>query len=97
MQRIGILLLFLGIWVCAASAQEPTFSRLPEDMVVSNVAATAMYQDKQGFLWIGTWNGLYRYDGYNLKKFKLTITSPDEIKGEKIIALYEDREELYLT
>ncbi|MDX2067147.1 MAG: two-component regulator propeller domain-containing protein [Haliscomenobacter sp.] len=92
MQRIGILLLFLMLSARIAFAQEPTFSRLPEDMVVSNVAATAMYQDKQGFLWIGTWNGLYRYDGYNLKKFKLTITSPDEIKGEKIIALYEDRE-----
>ena len=86
-----ILLLVLVFWG-GVQAQEPSFSRLPEDMVVSNVAATAMYQDKKGFLWVGTWNGLYRYDGYNLKKFKLTITSPDEIKGEKIIALYEDRE-----
>ena len=86
-----ILLLVLVFWG-GLQAQEPSFSRLPEDMVVSNVAATAMYQDKKGFLWVGTWNGLYRYDGYNLKKFKLTITSPDEIKGEKIIALYEDRE-----
>lgn len=93
MQRIGLLFFFLWVGLWRVCAQEPSFSRLPEDMVVSNVAATTMYQDRQGFLWIGTWNGLYRYDGYNLKKFKLTITSPDEIKGEKIIALFEDRDD----
>lgn len=34
---------------------------LPEDFI------TALHQDKMGYFWIGTQNGLVRYDGYRLK------------------------------
>ena len=30
---------------------------------------SAIMQDSQGFLWIGTWSGLYRYDGYVFKGY----------------------------
>lgn len=28
-------------------------------------------QDRQGFLWVSTWDGLYRHDGYQFKKYTL--------------------------
>ncbi|MCK6692750.1 MAG: hypothetical protein L6Q97_11685, partial [Thermoanaerobaculia bacterium] len=30
-----------------------------------------LIQDRQGFLWVSTWDGLYRYDGYQFKKYHL--------------------------
>jgi ligand-binding sensor domain-containing protein len=35
-----------------------------------------IYQDKKGFIWIATFNGLFRYDGYNFKTF---TTKPDDV------------------
>ncbi len=45
-----------------------TVQRLTEQFGLGAVTATAMGQDAQGFLWIGTQTGLYRYDGARAKK-----------------------------
>ncbi|MFT5832679.1 MAG: ligand-binding sensor domain-containing protein [Cognaticolwellia sp.] len=37
---------------------------------MSNIYTSAMYQDKDGFLWVGTVYGLNRYDGYQFKQIK---------------------------
>lgn len=34
---------------------------------------TTMLEDSKGFLWIGTYDGLNRYDGYDLKTYKNTL------------------------
>lgn len=51
----------------------------PEDQFgLEAVTVTAMGQDAQGFLWIGTQTGLYRYDGARAQKMSEvegTITS----------------------
>ncbi|MBP5340668.1 MAG: helix-turn-helix domain-containing protein [Prevotella sp.] len=31
---------------------------------------TQILQDRQGFLWISTWNGIYRFDGYEFRRIK---------------------------
>jgi diguanylate cyclase (GGDEF)-like protein len=45
-----------------------TVQRLGDQFGLSAVTVTAMGQDKQGFLWIGTQTGLYRYDGARAEK-----------------------------
>ncbi|WP_175454729.1 hybrid sensor histidine kinase/response regulator transcription factor [Lutibacter oricola] len=34
---------------------------------------TTLFEDSKGYLWIGTYDGLNKYDGYQLKTFKNTI------------------------
>jgi len=46
-------------------------------------------QDSAGFLWIGTWKGLFRYDGRNVINFSQQFSSKI---GRKISALYLDNE-----
>ena len=36
---------------------------------LSNNAVTSIYQDHNGFMWFGTYDGLNRYDGYTFKIF----------------------------
>ena len=45
-----------------------TTQRLDEEFGLEAVTVTAMGQDAQGFLWIATQTGLYRYDGARAKK-----------------------------
>ena len=33
---------------------------------------TTAIKDKYGFMWVGTQNGLCKFDGYNLKHFRIT-------------------------
>jgi len=45
-----------------------TVQRLADQFGLGAVTVTAMGEDKQGYLWIGTQTGLYRYDGARAQK-----------------------------
>jgi diguanylate cyclase (GGDEF)-like protein len=45
-----------------------TVQRLEDQFGLSAVTVTTMGQDAEGFLWIGTQTGLYRYDGARVRK-----------------------------
>ena len=44
--------------------------RLCEIEGLSHHHATGIVQDKDGVIWVGTWNGLSRFDGYGFTTFK---------------------------
>ncbi len=45
------------------------FQKIPEHLGLSTATVTSLAQDAQGFLWIGTQDGLFRYDGANVIQF----------------------------
>ena len=47
--------------------QDIQFTRLSVAGVSFQSGVASIAQDRYGFLWFGTSDGLYRYDGYNLK------------------------------
>ena len=61
---------------------------LPDNMV------TWFLQDHLGFLWIGTHNGLVRYDGYNFVTYKHNPNDISSIDNPFIFTLYEDKDEV---
>lgn len=77
MRLLGILCTILGVLCPGALAQSQvsfpehpryTVQRLADEYGLGAVTATAMGQDRQGYLWIGTQTGLYRYDGARAQK-----------------------------
>jgi len=92
MPHIVILVLFF--WVsCACSALPPvTFKNLSSaDGLPQNTART-MLQDKNGFVWIGTEDGLVRFDGYSMKSFRKQYNSPKSLSDNYISALAESQD-----
>lgn len=49
------------------------------------------YQDSEGFIWIGTKLGLYKYDGYQFKPFKNNFIHPSLLTSNDVTSLCEDR------
>ena len=49
-------------------------------------------QDSYGFLWIGTWNGLDRYDGYEFKVYKHETGDNNSIGDNRVIKVTEDKD-----
>jgi signal transduction histidine kinase/ligand-binding sensor domain-containing protein/DNA-binding response OmpR family regulator len=66
------------------------FKSLETDIGSFNTHINCILQDKEGFMWFGTWTGLYKYDGIDLKFYKPEKNNPYGIKGSKIRTVFED-------
>ncbi|GAA4317621.1 hybrid sensor histidine kinase/response regulator transcription factor [Mucilaginibacter gynuensis] len=54
-------------------------------------STTAALKDERGFMWIGTENGLCKFDGYSFKTFVNTSGDSSTITNNNITALAEDK------
>ena len=58
---------------------------------ISQNTVRFILEDRKGYLWFGTWDGLNRYDGTEFKYFTPSITNPDSsIVQQTINALIQD-------
>lgn len=48
-------------------------------------------QDDYGFVWLGTDDGLYRYDGYTLKAYRHDPKNPQSLSDNTVIVIYKGR------
>src|SRR5882724_11088097 len=86
---VWIFLLFSKMGI--AQNSEPIFKDLQLTDGMSNNKVHCILQDERGFLWIGTENGLNRYDGKYFEIFKDETNDATGISGNKITDLYEDK------
>ncbi len=49
---------------------------------------TALAQDSQGFIWIGTQKGIVRYDGYRFRQFKFDHKNEHSLGGDFISTIW---------
>ena len=62
----------LLLWLLAvhdAGAQQFTFRQYGQEDGLANLAVTCLFQDRAGFIWMCTENGLFRYDGTDFERF----------------------------
>ena len=89
----SLLLACLGIPMTLYGQRSSAhFERLSVEDGLSQSTVTCILQDRQGFLWFGTANGLNKYDGYSFEVFKTDLNDSNSLSGNHIIALCEDRE-----
>ena len=82
-RNILILTLLLAGW--PAQAQRHQFKSYGREQGLSNLAVTSLLQDRAGFLWVGTHEGLFRYDG---RRFRL-FGKEQGLSGGQIRAIHE--------
>ena len=66
------------------------FTRLTVQDGLSQSWVISIYQDKYGFMWFGTNEGLNKYDGYNFTVYKNNTEDKSTISNNGISSIYED-------
>lgn len=95
-------LLKVIVFLCCFSAITETMAAFfnPEKIFVKNVnlehglsqcVVTDLAVDRQGFLWIGTYDGLNRFDGDHLTLFKHIPNDTNSLPSSKIYKLFADQ------
>lgn len=85
---LSLFFLFVPIQIATigASAQRFTFQHYEQDEGLKNHDVFKLMQDKTGFLWSATENGLFRYDGVEFHRFG----AADGIRESMVIDVYQD-------
>ena len=93
MRKFFLFFFFLFFVGVVFSQQEQfSFERFSIEDGLSSSTINSIIQDKKGFLWIATENGLNRYDGYS---FKVYLHNPDDsssLSQNFIWSLAEDKD-----
>jgi signal transduction histidine kinase/ligand-binding sensor domain-containing protein/DNA-binding response OmpR family regulator len=66
------------------------FEHLSVEEGLSATTVLSILQDSRGFLWIGTYDGLNRYDGYSIKVYYHDPDDSTSLSSSNIRCLYED-------
>lgn len=86
--------LLLGWLVAGAALASPAppirFQRLSIEEGLSQSTVLCLFQDHVGYLWLGTEDGLNRYDGYSFTVFKHDLTDPNSLPASFVWAIDED-------
>ena len=91
LKRLVLSIFFLSS-ICAAQLNTDNLLQLSEKDGLSSESVNAVIVDEKGYVWVGTPNGLSRYDGYGFKSFFSSPADSTAIQGMLIYALMEDHQ-----
>ena len=91
MMNTKVKLLLTIIWchlLPVLSAQEMINVRhySIEDGLSQNIVQD-MLQDNDGYIWLATWNGLEKFDGYTFKNYKSYPTDDTKLKYNRLVSI----------
>jgi ligand-binding sensor domain-containing protein/serine phosphatase RsbU (regulator of sigma subunit) len=90
--RITIVFSFcFTIQYLAAQPIHMKFEHMGVDQELPHNYVLSVAQDKHGFMWFGTANGLCRYDGYSCKVFNSDIEDSTSIVNPIVLSLVVDK------
>ncbi len=84
------VLIFFQVCIAFSQPDHIYFDHITTQEGLSQNDVNCILQDRRGFMWFGTNDGLNRYDGYAFKVFKPDSKNPFSIASNLIMALVED-------
>ncbi|MBP1203567.1 diguanylate cyclase (GGDEF)-like protein [Duganella sp. 1411] len=84
---LALAVLLASAWSGAARAQQLPLRYLTQQDGLGNLAINALAQDQTGYLWVGTDNGLFRYNGAEFRRFG----QAEGMTGTQVTGVLSDR------
>ena len=100
MNRISPSYLYLCLIIClvnlSVTAQNPMQEHylLNNNNGLSNSAINTIFQDQEGFLWFGTWDGLNKYDGNEFVQYRSHTMQKNTLSHQVIRSVFEEGADL---
>lgn len=95
------LIITFGFTATLSQAQIPTQIIEPTYVSIADgVVSPTVYdvlQDSYGLIWIGTANGLQKYDGYRFETFKNISGKSNSLQSNTVWALFEDNHDIWVS
>ena len=85
------LIIFFLFYSADLLAQNIPFKHLTTENGLSNNKILDVIQDKTGFIWLATDDGLNRFDGYRFKVYRHKSKDSTSLSNNSIWTLFEDR------
>lgn len=93
-KQLRFITAFLLLTICAEAQSHYDFRHYQVEDGLSNNKVICIVQDKNGFMWFGTIDGLNRFDGYRFKTFRNDISTPGSLGNNFINCLYCDEQNI---
>lgn len=93
MKTISQLIITMMICLFSIQAWAQSGKLFNTDNQLSSNLATQVFQDKSGFIWIATRNGLNNYDGYNINVIKKDMSNFLGLNSNYINSIAQDEKE----
>ncbi len=94
-RKVFYWIIFLTTQLCSGQGSSTPlfFDQLTINDGLSHNTIFCILQDHDGYIWVGTQNGLNKYDGYSFEVYRSNEFENDQTDfiGEHISSLYEDR------
>ena len=86
------------LFTLKSTAQEISFNHLTTNNGLSHNSVMAIYQDKKGFMWFGTRNGVNLYNGNRFITYKHSKNNPNSLIDNKVLHITGNGEdEIYIA
>lgn len=86
-----LALMYVAAQPPVSAAQDLAFEHFRMQEGLPSNSITAITQDKTGFMWFGTDEGLVRYDGYDFTLFQSATDDSTALNDSRIFSLLSDR------
>ena len=92
MRYLLFYLFVFSSFLLVASEKNYSFSNYSPSEGLVHKTVNCMMQDRDGFLWIGTSNGVSRFDGYSFRNFKHNSKNPHSLNGISVFGIVEGKD-----
>ena len=88
--RVLLLTTLIFSGYAVADRESISFRHIGTEDGLPQGTVNVVFQDSRGYIWIGTYDGLSRYDGYQFVNFKNDPSNDSSISNNIVVSIIED-------
>ena len=85
------IIFIVSLYSCVSLHAQLQLNEISEAEGLSQNTIKSIIQDSNGFIWVGTYNGINKYDGYSMVHYKF-LNDVNSLSSNIIISLFEDKD-----